>query len=128
LLLDDEAGLFGTWPPAPGAPVLPWLPEVGPELADGIGDPMLPGAALVELGKPGPGVLPGIGDVIVLGAEDIGRGAIVIVLGIAPGVDEAGIACAPPDVPVPACAPRATAVARQTYVPVPLPHCAEPFA
>jgi hypothetical protein len=72
-------------------------------------------------------VLPG--DVIVLGDDDIGRGAIVIVLGIAePGVDEPGIACElPPIMPVPGRPPRATAVARQTYVPMPLPQCDEPF-
>ncbi|MDP9106838.1 MAG: hypothetical protein M3N49_13015, partial [Candidatus Eremiobacteraeota bacterium] len=98
MLFDVEAGLFGTWPPAPGAPVLPWLPDAGFPLDIGIGEPMLPGAALVEFGRPSPGVVRGIGDVIAPPGVDIGRGAIVIVLGIA----EPGIACEPPIEP---CAP-----------------------
>jgi hypothetical protein len=102
----------------------------------GIGEPRLPGAAFVEPGMPGPAVLPGIGEVIgfpgefVFGSEDdIGRGAIVI--------GELGEPVTPP-VPVepplpavwpiaPAFVPPATAVARQTYFPLPLPYGAEPF-
>ncbi len=108
----------------------------------GIGDePMLPGAALVEFGRPGPGVVRGIEPgIALLGEDDIGRGAIVIVPGIDvpgiddPGIDDPGIACEPPIVPceppimpVPGWPPRATAVARHTYMPLPLPQCVEPF-
>jgi hypothetical protein len=87
--LDDEAGLFGTCPPAPGAPVLPWLPDIGFPPDGGL-------------------------------ALDIGRGTIVFVTG------NDG-PCEPPIVLRPGCAPRATAVARQTYAPLPLPYMGEPL-
>jgi hypothetical protein len=122
LLFDVEAGLFGTCPPAPGAPVLPWLPDIGLPLDPGAGEPWLPGAALVEFGMPGPVVVRGSGTGELIGAaggEDIGRGTIVLAGGIA---IESGVACAPPiEPPGPGCPPRATAVARQMYIPIPLP-------
>ncbi len=44
-----EAGLLGVWPPAPGAPVLPWLPEALPiappielVVAEGLGELKVP--------------------------------------------------------------------------------------
>jgi len=45
LLFELDAGLFGTWPPAPGAPVLPWLPDAPPIVLAGGCVRMLPGAA-----------------------------------------------------------------------------------
>jgi hypothetical protein len=126
-----EPGLFGTWPPAPGAPVLPWFPDVGP--LDGCGDPMLPGDVII------PGVLIAPGDIIVLG-ELIGRGTIVCgaltrrpvvvpplvePLDIPPmwqGIfdeftDRLGLVIPPP----------AVAAFRHMYWPLPLPYCAAPF-
>ncbi len=114
LLFEVDAGLFGTWPPAPGAPVLPWLPDEGDMLAAGAGVARLPGAALVEPGMPGAVVLAGIAPCIdpiepPLDAPPIGRGAIVFTGAIAPCIAIAGRAL------------RATAVDRHTYEPLPLP-------
>ncbi len=81
VLFEVEPGLFGTWPPAPGAPVFPWFPDAGPLELDGIGEPMLPGAAFVDPGIPGLPVADGRGEPIDPGVippgELIGRGAIV---------------------------------------------------
>jgi hypothetical protein len=140
-LFELEAGLLGTWPPAPGAPVLPWLPDAPLmlPLLVGFGD-LLPGAAFVPPGTPTPGVAPGIGEVIdplpmlpepMLPDVDVGRGAIVIDGLIAPPLDEpvpiepcdpAPIepwVIEPPAAPI--LPPARAAVVRQTYFPLPLP-------
>jgi hypothetical protein len=98
---------------------------------------MLPGAEFVEFGRPGPGVAP-----IELGDDDIGRGRIVCVAGMGIGeppivlceplpiepCDPLPIELCPPIAPdIRALPPPATAVARQTYMPAPLPYCAEPL-
>jgi hypothetical protein len=148
LLLELDAGLFGTWPPAPGAPVFPWLPDAPLmlPLLVGFGD-LLPGAAFVPPGMPTPGVALDIGEAIdpplvpepMLPDVDIGRGAIVIEGVIAPPLDdpvpiepwlvEPPIDPWPIEPPmVPILPPARAAVARQTYFPPPLPYCAEPFA
>ncbi len=84
----------------------------------GLGD-LLPGAAFVLPGTPAPVVAPGIGEVIIMPPDAIGRGAIVIVIGMGECIDFID----PPILP-----PAFTAVALQTYLPLPLPYCAEPFA
>jgi hypothetical protein len=65
-----EAGLLGVWPPAPGAPVLPWLPEalpIEPE-ADGLGELIVPVVepvpALFCSPPAGAGLVPELGGVI----------------------------------------------------------------
>jgi hypothetical protein len=120
------------------------LPDAGPLELDGIGEPMLPGAAFVDPGIPGLPLADGRGEPIDPGVippgELIGRGTIVRgALIVEPPIELPPIELPPVAVPfVPlliepveslaALPPPLIAVDRQTYFPEPLPYCEEPFA
>ena len=111
--------------------------------ADGIGEPRLPGAAFVEPGIAGDIEPPGIGEMIGFGAMVIGVDGVPICppddppIELPPLDDAPPIELPPDDRPpiapwpiepaIPGLPPPVIAVARQTYLPVPLPYCAAPF-
>ena len=131
---DDGFELFaglGWVPVLPGAALVPFgMPT--PCVADGIGERIMPGDAIAPGDDiiPGDDIMPGDdierGDDIMPGediipGDDIGCGIIVAPLPIAPPL---------PIEPfiIPILPPAATAVALQTYLPLPLPYIDEPLA